>query len=374
MFLPLAGRLCGALTVVAASICASCGERPESEPIIRPVRAVRIGDVASFSGRQFPGRAEAYQQAELSFRVSGTLTVLSARLGTEVQEGEIVAQLDARDFEVRVRGAEAALARAQADVARTREEFTRGTSAFERGGVSEIEMVRVREALNIATATAEAMEAELQSTRDDLTDTSLRSPFNGEIAARFVENFQDVRAKQPVVRIIDNDRIKFTVYIPENMMALLTYVEEIRCEFDAFPGNEIVATIDEVGREADSVTRTFPITLVMEQPEGVRILSGMTGRAWVARTREPGEELKVFDLPMAAIVDGENGAQFVWVINESSGVVTKQLVTTGPISQAGIRVSGLERGSIVATAGAAFLREGQQVRAMTSAAASEGLR
>ena len=80
-----------------------------------------VGDIAGFSGRQFPGRAEAIQHADLSFRVGGTLMALPVRVGMEVEAGQVVARLDPRDFEVRVRGAEAALARAAADLARSRE-------------------------------------------------------------------------------------------------------------------------------------------------------------------------------------------------------------------------------------------------------------
>lgn len=351
---------------------ASCSERVEREEPVRPVRAMAVGDLAAFSGRQFPGRAEAIQHADLSFRVAGTLMSLPAPVGSEVEEGQVVAQLDPRDFEVRVRGAEAALARATADLARAREEFTRASNAFERGAVSEIEMVRVREAMNIASATADAIGADLQSARDDLADTMLRAPFGGEVASRFVENFEDVQARQRVLRLLNDQRIRFTVFVPESMMAMAIYVEEILCEFDSFPGREIVAEIDEIGREADEVTRTFPITLVMEQPEGMRILSGMSGRAWVSKLAMPDEEADAFDIPPGAIVEEAGGGRHVWIIDGATGIVSKRPVTTGAISPAGVRVRGLERGDIVATAGAGFLREGQRVRLMTDAAAMEG--
>lgn len=357
-----------------ALVVGACAERRERAEQVRPVRAMVVGDIAGFSGRQFPGRAEAILHADLSFRVAGTLTSLPVRVGTEVEEGQVVAQLDPRDFEVRVRGAEAALARATADLARAREEFTRASNAFERGAVSEIEMVRVREAMNIAKASADAIEADLQSARDDLADTTLRAPFAGEVASRFVENFEDVQARQRVLRLLNDQRIRFTVFVPESMMSMAAYVEEIRCEFDSFPGREIVAEIDEIGREADEVTRTFPISLVMEQPEGIRILSGMTGRAWVSKIALPEEDADAFDIPPGAIVEEAGGGRHVWIVDRATGVVSKRQVTTGAISPAGVRVQGLERGEIVATAGAGFLREGRRVRIMSDISAVEGAR
>lgn len=358
-----AGRLAGIAAVLFVFVgMPGCRDAGESAEVIRPVRVLRIGDLSEFRGRQFPGRAEAVQFVDLSFRVSGTLQSLPARVGQAVEQGEVIARLDDRDFIVRVTGAEAGLARAVAELARAEEEFTRASVAFERGAASEMEIVRTREARNIAAANVNTLEAELQSARDALADTSLQAPFSGEISARFAENFEDIQARQPVLRIVDNSRIRFTVNIPEQMMAQVGSVEEIRCEFEAFPGQELIATVDEVQREADSVTRTFPVTLVMDRPANTKILPGMSGRAWVSRIRAEARATDEFDLPPGAVRQKAGEASFVWVIDEASGVVSRRTVEVVGISPAGIRVRGIAPGDVVATAGAAFLRDGQRVR------------
>jgi len=366
----------GALLLALVLMCPGCGGERAEEEGVRPIRAMRVGDLSEFRGRQFPGRAEAVQFAELSFRVPGSLRSMPARLGLVFEEGVAVAELDRRDFEVRVRRAEASLARARSEFVRAEAEFQRAAEVFDQGAVSEIEIVRLREAMNIASATVEAMEAELQASRDDLADTTLRAPFTGEISARYTENFEDVQARQRVVRIVDDSRIRFTVFVPEQFMVLLPSVEEILCEFDAFPGRELPAVVDEIGREADQITRTFPVTLVMDQPAGARVLSGMTGRAWVERLRVPEGVAEEFDVPPGAIGESAEGRRFVWVFDEQRGVVNRREVEVGRLSPSGVRVQGVRRGEIVATAGAAFLREGQRVRLLDEAigrgAAREG--
>lgn len=343
-------------------VLSGCREDPEALEGVRPVRVIRVGDLSEFRGRQFPGRAEPVQFVDLSFRVSGTLQTLAARIGQTVQEGEIIARVDERDFQVRVTAAEAGLARAEAELARGEEEFARMSVAFDRGAASEMEIVRTREARNIAAANVKSLQAELQATRDALADTSLRAPFSGEIAARFTENFEDIQARQPVLRIVDTSRIRFTVNIPEQMMAQLGLVEEIFCEFEALPGQLLVATVDEIQREADPVTRTFPITLVMNQPEAANILPGMSGRAWVSRLRTDPDGTDEFDLPASAVRQHAGEESFVWVVDAASGVVARRTVEVGRVTPAGVRVRGVAPGDMVATAGAAFLRDGQRVR------------
>lgn len=351
----------GALLLLIAGL-SGCRDAGESAEVIRPVRVLRIGDLSEFRGRQFPGRAEAVQFVDLSFRVAGTLQTLPARLGQTVTEGEVIARIDDRDFVVRVTAAEAGLARARAELARAEEEFARATTAFERGAASEMEIVRTREARNVTAANLNSLEAELQTARDALADTALRAPFSGEISARFTENFEDIQARQPVLRLVDNSRIRFTVNIPEQMMYQLASVEEIRCEFEAFPGQVLIATVDEVQREADPITRTFPITLVMDRPADLKILPGMSGRAWVSRLRTESRNTDEFDLPPSAVRQKAGEQSFVWMIDEATGVVSRRPVEIGRISPAGIRVRGVALGDVVATAGAAFLRDGQRVR------------
>ncbi len=351
---------------------AGCRDAVESPEVVRPVQVVRVGELSEFRGRQFPGRAEAVQFVDLSFRVSGTLQTLPARLGQTVTAGEVIARVDERDFLVRVTLVEAGLARAAAELVRAEEEYNRVNVAFQRGAASEMESVRTLAARDIAAANVKSLEAELQAARDALADTSLRAPFSGEISARFTENFEDIQARQPVLRIVDNSRIRFTAHIPEQLVAQLDAVDEIRCEFETFPGQELIARVDEVQREADSVTRTFPITLVMDQPATGRILPGMSGRAWVSRMRSEAKVKDEFELPPSAVRQKAGEDSFVWVIDEATGVVSRRTVQVGRISPAGILVRGVGPGDVVATAGAAFLRDGQRVRIQATASTTPG--
>ncbi len=63
-----------ALALLPALFLAGCGqeEAPE-QSVVRPVRAIKVGNAAEFRQRSFPGRAKATQEVELSFRVAGPL-------------------------------------------------------------------------------------------------------------------------------------------------------------------------------------------------------------------------------------------------------------------------------------------------------------
>ena len=56
--------------ILLALVLVGCSEPEVTEPVIRPVRSMIVGDAAQITGRQFPGMARAAQELEVSFRVS----------------------------------------------------------------------------------------------------------------------------------------------------------------------------------------------------------------------------------------------------------------------------------------------------------------
>ena len=123
----------------------------------------------------------------------------------------------------------------------------------------------------------------------------------------------------------------------------------------------------EIGNEASQTTRTYPITLIMDQPEGIEILPGMTGRA-TGRGDLPGAAADgVFEVPASAVFLDDDGQSCVWIVDEAAGTVRRHPVTTDRLSARRIQVQGLEPGQVVATAGVHYLEEGQRVRLLAEA-------
>jgi RND family efflux transporter MFP subunit len=336
------------LALVAAPL--AC-EQPEPPPKpIRPVRAITLGDVEAFSSRSFPGRAEATREVNLAFEVHGKLTGRPVEVGDVVSEGQVLARLDPRDFQ---NALDAALARqAQAEAFRDRI-----AQAAKTGAVAQQDLTDAQASYDVASA-------EVNIAQKALADTELQAPFAGTIAATFVENFQNVQAKQAILRLLDTSRIELTVDVPESLISNVQYVGEVTVAFDAFPGRPVPATIKEVGTEATLTTRTYPVTVIMDQPDDFQILPGMAGVA-TGEAELPGETQFVgFELPATSLFQHE-GQDCVWVLvpgDDDLYTATRREVETGVLSALGVRVKGLEPGLLIATAGARSLREGQHIR------------
>jgi RND family efflux transporter MFP subunit len=314
----------------------------------------------------FPGRAKATQEVDLSFRVSGPL-IQRLDVGQEVKTGDVVARIDPRDYEIEVRNVQGQLDEAKAALRRAQSEFDREQKIFKQdpGATSQTAVERKREERDRAKANISSLEASVAAAKDRLSYTYLKAPFDGKVVWKYAENFETVRAQEPVLRLTDTSRIEMVINVPESIISYVPYAYDIKVRFDTFPDRDIPATVKEIGTEASQTTRTYPVNLIMDQPPDIKILPGMAGKS-TGKARLPGEEeaSKTIVLPVTAVFTPEAEEKtYVWVIDESSMTVKRREVVTGALMDTGIPVTqGLQQGEWVATAGVHFLREGRKVR------------
>jgi RND family efflux transporter MFP subunit len=401
--------------LVLVTLIAGCDTPVAGPEPVRPVRAIKVGDLKAISSREFPGRAAAKDDVELSFQVVGPLVSLPVDVGTQVKKGDVIASIDLRDFETALASAQGNLARAksnllamergarpeeieqlkaalvQAEASNTQAvtEHKRNAELVDSGAVSKsefdlslarqqrtaAEVKSATEALNIGMAGArpedleakrseiQALEAAVAAAKNQLDYATLTAPFDGEVAARYANNFQTVQVNQPIVRLLDVSRIEITVQVPESLIGLVPQVKQVDCRFDAFPGRDFTGKVTRIGREASQTTRTYPVTVEIQQQEEARILPGMAAVLRNHPIEIEGDAAADLIVPPSSVFTTAEGPEtFVWVVDTGSKVARRP-VKTGDLTPVGLRVvEGLKAGDMVVTAGVNTLREGQEVK------------
>jgi RND family efflux transporter MFP subunit len=365
--------------------------------------------------RSFPGKVEASKRVELAFQVPGLLVKLPVKEGQKVAKGEVIAQLRQDEFQARlkalqgqldqarvalralrlgerpeenlrreaqVRAAAAKLANARTELNRNsrllqsraiaRADFELAETAYrvaqedhqaalqmlEKGTIARQEDIEAKEA-EVRGLEGRVVEAKIQ-----LEDCTLRAPYDGVIAQRFVELKQNIKAKEPVVKFQDVDEIDVAVEVPETVMAAdlrSADIVQLVAEFSRAPGLQFPVHIKEIAQRADPTTQTFTVRVGMKAPPNVSLLPGMTATVTVTYRRASvlGQRILV---PIAAVYKDAKGEQVAWVIGPEQ-TVSRRPVEIGAATGGRIEiVNGLQPGDRIAVAGVPFLREGMKVR------------
>ena len=347
------------LLLIAAFIHLSACEPAVEEPVTdkaRPVKTVVIGDPGMGGERSFPARIESARRLELAFRVAGTLQELPVKEGDEVKVGSVIAKLDDADFKTAFDDRKAVFTRTSAD-------YERAKQLVKDGFISRVDYDKVES--DFKSAKAAMRQAEL-----DLSYTTLRAPFSGNVAQRYVQNFEEIQAKQPVIALRDLDLLDVKFNVPENLIIRLAEegVDDdeidipVYAVFDAAPERRYWLSYKEAATRADRATQTFEVTYTLAAPDELEVLPGMTTTVTVDLTRY----LKVsgvFTIPVASVVADPGLAPKVWVVDPETMTVVAREIDVGMMEGNNIQVlSGLDGGERIVAAGAPYLVEGMTVR------------
>lgn len=345
----------------------SC-EKKETVEILRPVKTLLVSEVSSSDNQViFPGTLRAFKRADLSFRVDGTVIMRDIYVGYRAHKDETLIQLDPREYEIALQKSKGKVESIKAQLNFAERDFERMKKIHKRdpGAISVSLVDRKNETVNQLKAELVIAISDFDKAADDLSYTSLKAPFDGIVAAIYVENHEQVRAKQMVLRFLDLADREMEINVPEKYInTLLEGRNRLNFEvyLDAFPNTVFNASIKEIGTEASSTTQTYPITLTLQNvPVELSLLAGMSGKAFLTQSMEYGAN--TFKIPKSAIFS-DGHATYVWAVDPNTQTVHKKAIKINEATKADqiIVQEGLNSGDMIITAGTSFLLEGQKVK------------
>lgn len=342
------------LTLAIVSLY-GCGKEKEvvKEAVIRPVKTVLIEDQQLGSDRNFPGRVDAVQRAQVSFRVPGKLIKIHVKEGEQVKKGDLLAELDPTDYKITLNNRTASYNRTKAD-------YTRGKELIEDGYISRTQFDKMQ--ADFTTA-----KANLNQAKQDLKYTKLVAAFAGVIAKRYIENFEEVQAKQEIFNLSDVSQVEVKIDVPERVMRLGRDQKNKVKAFAVLSDSldmRFPLTLKEVATKADEQTQTFEVTFVMDQPQQLMLLPGMTATVQIELFANTLKN-HYFLLPISAVKGASDMQPTVFIVDPESNTLKSRKVSVGSMERGNIQVTdGLEPGDRVVIAGISFVREGDKVNLM----------
>lgn len=176
----------------------------------------------------------------------------------------------------------------------------------------------------------------------------------------YIEKFQDVKATQPVVSLIDIHQLRIEIYVPQEIAYAAQSSDSIRICFDAIPGQTYRAKIIEVSKGTTRNNLSYLLTAILPN-EGGKLLAGMSGKAILDTPQA--ESAAGFCISQAALCHRPSTGDYVWVVNPATSQVSRRKVTVAKLLPDGLVqiADGLQIGETLATSGLRFLSDGMKV-------------
>jgi RND family efflux transporter MFP subunit len=301
-------------------------------------------------------------QVRVSSEVGGVVSMVNADLGQEVQEGQVLIQLDARELQLALDRAQSALRQTEAQLGvvdssrpeaipadeqiasvRTavanRDEaqlkLNQTQQALSKGLVAKTELDTIETRLKVAEAAVQsalenvrALKASLQDrraavelARKKVADAAIRAPVSGAIAERLVQRGEFIRENTQVATIVQLTPLKLQTAVQEKYADVIRVNLPVQFQVEPFPNEVFQGRISNISPSINQQTRTLPVEVLVSNANR-RLKPGFFAKGAILTTRDT----NVMAVPQEAL-STLAGVSSVYVVE--GGVVRQQNVTLG---------------------------------------------
>jgi RND family efflux transporter MFP subunit len=340
------------LMFFAFSGCKSKKEEQPQAETIKFVKVETIDEGATQNKITLNGKVKEKSLTTLSFRVGGPLSKLNVKQGDFVRAGQIIAEIDFRDYELQVQST-----KAQYD--QVKGEYERYKKLIEQNKIPENTFEKVESGYLMAKTAYE-------NAQNQLKDTKLKAPFSGYVYEKDAENYQTVGAGTPIVSLIDNSRLEAVMPVSESQLQRVKKAKEYLLSVDNANVKNQPVQLQSISEKTMS-DGLFQAKFTFSNSKDTKVTPGMTADITIMCNVNDSQLI----IPTSAVFH-EGTSSYVWIFNSSSGTVSKKAVSVelGGGNGEMIIKSGLTGGEQIVTAGVNYLVEGQKVKPIESPSAT----
>ncbi|HWQ81467.1 MAG TPA: efflux RND transporter periplasmic adaptor subunit [Ignavibacteria bacterium] len=235
-----------------------------------------IENVISSSGTLGP-----VAKVEVGTQVSGTIDKVLVDYNDKVKKGQIIAELDVSLLNLAVTDASSGLIKAKSQFEESESAYKRNLKLYEKGLLAESDLQTSKTAFESAKASVTIAEVALKRAELNMKYAIIRSPIDGTVIDRNVEEGQTVAASfsTPTLFIIAEDMSKMEIQaaVDESDIGDIKMGMSVRFTVQAYPDRKFRGVVKQIRVQPTTTSNVVNYTVVVsaENEEGL-LLPGMT--------------------------------------------------------------------------------------------------
>lgn len=300
------------------------------------------------------GSIENVIDPKIGAEVAGRVTRVLGFTGMKVKRGDLLAEIDAQDFEIQSRADAAEVKRLQALLENQERVVARQQKLVAQGFISQNALDEALAQRAVLREQLTAARARAESTGRSLGKTRVVAPIDGEIESQVVASGDYVKLGDPLFTLVGMSRLRAHLLFPESAGNRIRPGLKVRLESPAAPGRFIETRIDEIKPTVNAGNRALDAIVRFDGIDGAFRGGGSVNARVVISVRE-----NALMVPEQSVVLRPAG-KVVYVVKD--GRAAQRVVETG-LRQDGRQeiTKGLAPGEVIATDGAGFLSDGAAV-------------
>ncbi len=303
----------------------------------------------------YKGTVTAWKTANITPDASGRIGRILVKPGDRVRKGDLLAQLDMTALELQLRQARAAAAVAEAAHRDARLNFERMKKMVESRAISQMQFEKAQLAFDAADTQHKSARASLDLVEYTLKNSYMRSPFDGIVTAKLMEEGDQINPMMgmgaSILTVMDLGKVKVTVDVPAEEIEKIREGQACRVRVASLAEETFAGRVWSKNLAADPVSKTFQVEIAIDNP-GTRIKAGVFADIAIEVSRRE----NALALPLTALLPDSTVMAYV------QGRAVKKPVTVGARTAAMVEiVSGLQEGDVVLVEGNYDLKDGTPV-------------
>ena len=274
------------LILILITIAAACAKKDatpaatttkEAPPLPADVQSVAPAAPSSEAAAPTSGISEAIVatgefaspvRSELSAKLAGRVAKMYVDEGSVVSKGQPVLELETDYLRLNLQRADADLARAKAAEEDARRDVARKKELIAKESIPQATMDRSQSMYEQATAARQAAEAQAALLRQQISDSTLRSPINGVVAEKRTDVGQRLGDNTVALVLVQTSPLKLRFRVPEKYLGSVRIGQPVTASVDPYPNQKFSGKVSVVGGVIDTATRSMLVETEFPNRDG----------------------------------------------------------------------------------------------------------
>ena len=288
-----------ALILLLITIAAACAPKQqpattssaakEAPPLPADVEAVNTATVAPAAGEGgtianasgdtvvATGEFASPVRSDLSAKLPGRVARMFVDEGSHVSKGQPVLEIESDYLRINLQRAEADVARSKAAEDEARRDVARKKELIGKESIPQATMDRSQSMFDQATAARQSAEAQASLLRQQIADSTLRSPIDGVVAEKRTDVGQRLGDNTVALTIVQTSPLKLRFRVPEKYLASVRIGQPVKASVDPYPNEKFSGRVSVIGGVIDTATRSLLVETEFPNRDG-RLRPGLFAR------------------------------------------------------------------------------------------------